>query len=444
MKKDKVEVKCIGMSDEAKGIVKYKGKDIAIPNLIQGEKAMIEVTQHRDFFSGVVTHIGEVSKDRVMPPCPYYSNCGGCQLQHISNQGQSAFKQDLVDNLLGKYHTVNKLLTMETPYNYRNKSHSTFSRDKKGNSISGIYEENTHRIVPVKRCMIQEPRVDAIISTIREMMKPFKLSSFDEDTGQGFLRHVLIKTGFISNQIMVVFITSTPIFPGKNNFVKALLKKHPEITTMVMNINDRKTSVVLGNTEKILYGKGYIEDTLCGCVFQISPKSFYQINPIQTEVLYNKAIEMAKLKGDETILDAYCGIGTIGLIASKKAKNVIGVELNKDAVKDAIRNAKRNHITNAYFYNDDAGRFMNQLTADKQPVDVVFMDPPRSGSDEKFLTALVKLAPKTVVYISCNPVTQEHDLAFLTNIGYQVTEIQPVDMFPQTYHVETVCLLTRK
>jgi 23S rRNA (uracil1939-C5)-methyltransferase len=291
--------------------------------------------------------------------------------------------------------------------------------------------------------MIQEPRVDAIISTIREMMKPFKLSSFDEDTGQGFLRHVLIKTGFISNQIMVVFITSTPIFPGKNNFVKALLKKHPEITTMVMNINDRKTSVVLGNTEKILYGKGYIEDTLCGCVFQISPKSFYQINPIQTEVLYNKAIEMAKLKGDETILDAYCGIGTIGLIASKKAKNVIGVELNKDAVKDAIRNAKRNHITNAYFYNDDAGRFMNQLTADKQPVDVVFMDPPRSGSDEKFLTALVKLAPKTVVYISCNPVTQEHDLAFLTNKGYQVTEIQPVDMFPQTYHVETLVLMSK-
>jgi 23S rRNA (uracil1939-C5)-methyltransferase len=223
-----------------------------------------------------------------------------------------------------------------------------------------------------------------------------------------------------------------------------LLKRHPDITTIVMNINNLKTSLVLGNVEKVLYGKGYIEDTLCGCVFQISPKSFYQINPIQTEILYGKAIEMAKLNGNETVLDAYCGIGTISLIVSSKVKNVIGVELNKDAVKDAIKNAKRNKITNVYFYNDDAGDFMASLAMEKQNIDTVFMDPPRSGSDEKFLSSLVSLGPKQVIYISCNPVTQERDLRFLTQHGYKVSEIQPVDMFPQTYHVECVIGMQRK
>jgi 23S rRNA (uracil1939-C5)-methyltransferase len=234
------------------------------------------------------------------------------------------------------------------------------------------------------------------------------------------------------------------VFPGKNNFVDALLKKHPEITTIVMNVNNRKTSVVLGDVEKVLYGKGYIEDTLCGCIFQISPKSFYQINPIQTEILYSKAIEMARLKRDEAVLDAYCGIGTISLIVSSRVKSVIGVELNKDAVKDAIRNAKRNNITNAYFYNDDAGEFMVKLAEEKKKMDVVFMDPPRSGSDAKFLSSILRLAPKQVIYISCNPVTQERDLSHLTKNGYKVTEIQPVDMFPQTFHVECIVRLEKK
>jgi 23S rRNA (uracil1939-C5)-methyltransferase len=234
------------------------------------------------------------------------------------------------------------------------------------------------------------------------------------------------------------------VFPSKNNFVHELIKRHPEITTIVMNINNRKTSVVLGNIEKILFGKGYIEDTLCGCVFQISPKSFYQINPAQTEILYNKAIEMAKLKGNETVLDAYCGIGTISIIASLRTKKVLGVELNKDAVKDAIKNAKINKITNTYFYNDDAGNFMLAMANEKQNVDVVFMDPPRSGSDEKFLSSLVRLGPPKVIYISCNPVTLERDLEYLTKNGYAVLEIQPVDMFPQTYHVETVVKIVRK
>jgi 23S rRNA (uracil1939-C5)-methyltransferase len=333
---------------------------------------------------------------------------------------------------------------MDEPYYYRNKVHSTVTYGQKREIISGIYEENTHSVIPIQECMIQDRKADEIIASVRELMKAFKMKPYDEDTGEGFLRHILVKTGFASKQVMVVLVVSSQVFPGKNNFVDALLKKHPEITTIVMNVNNRKTSVVLGETEKVLYGKGYIEDTLCGCIFQISPKSFYQINPIQTEILYSKAIEMARLKGNEAVLDAYCGIGTISLIVSSRVKSVIGVELNKDAVKDAIRNARRNNITNAYFYNDDAGEFMVKLAEEKQKMDVVFMDPPRSGSDAKFLSSILRLAPKQVIYISCNPVTQERDLSHLTKNGYKVTEIQPVDMFPQTFHVECIVRLEKK
>lgn len=443
MKNEQVKVKCIDMDEEGKGIVKAKGQELHVPFLIEGETALIELFRNKGGMKGNVIEIEEKSAHRQVPPCSFFNQCGACQLQHLTYDGQAEFKQDFVEKLMNPYHKVNKILTMDKPYYYRNKIHSTVSLDKKGKIITGIYEENTHRVIPVDRCMIQDQRADEIVGSIRDIMRKYKMKPYDEDTGQGFLRHILVKTGFASNQVMVVLVVSSLVFTGKNNFVSTLIKKHPEITTIVMNINNRKTSMILGDTEKVLYGKGYIEDTLCGCIFQISPKSFYQINPIQTEVLYSKAIKMAGLTGKETVLDAYCGIGTIGLIASRKAKNVIGVELNKDAVKDAIRNARRNKITNAFFCNDDAGHYMTALANAKESVDVVFMDPPRSGSDEKFLSALVQLGPEKVVYISCNPVTQERDIRYLIKKGYQVKEIQPVDMFPQTYHVETVVLMSR-
>ena len=236
----------------------------------------------------------------------------------------------------------------------------------------------------------------------------------------------------------------SPILPSKNNFVKALRKLHPEITTIVLNVNDKKTSMVLGEKETVLYGKGYIEDTLCGLTFRISPKSFYQVNPVQTEILYGKAMEYAELTGKERVIDAYCGIGTIGMIAAKQAKEVIGVELNKDAVRDAIRNAKRNGMKNITFYQKDAGEFMVQMAAQGEHADVVLMDPPRAGSDEAFLSSVVKLSPERIVYVSCNPVTLARDLKYLTKHGYQAQVCQPVDMFPWTGHVETVCLLSKK
>jgi 23S rRNA (uracil1939-C5)-methyltransferase len=387
-----------------------------------------------------------MQKDKTVPAdikCPVLKRCGGCQLQHISYEKQLEEKQRQVEELLSKFCKVEQIIGMENPYYYRNKVHAVFDTDKKGNAISGVYEAGSHRVVPVESCLIEDQRADNIIATVRGMLKSFKIRTYDEDTGEGLLRHVLIRTGFKSNQVMVVLVLSSPIFPSKNNFIKALLKVHPEITTIVLNVNNRRTSMVLGEKEQVLYGKGFIEDTLCNKVFRISPKSFYQVNPVQTEVLYSKAIEFADLGGNETVIDAYCGIGTIGLIVSGHAKKVIGVELNRDAVRDAIINAKRNEIANIYFYNEDAGEFMYKLSREKQKTDVVFLDPPRSGSTEQFLNSMCMLNPKKVVYISCNPVTLERDLIYLTGKGYEVNKAVPVDMFPGTEHVECVVLITR-
>ena len=296
----------------------------------------------------------------------------------------------------------------------------------------------------VENCLIEDRKSQEIIHTIKNLLKSFKIKTYDEDTGYGLLRHVMVRRGFKSGEIMVILVLGSPILPSKNNFVKALRKEHPEITTVVLNVNDKKTSMVLGEKEKPIYGPGFIKDELCGCTFRISPKSFYQVNPVQTEILYNTAIEYAGLKGKETIIDAYCGIGTISLIAAKHVKKVIGVELNKDAVKDAKINAKENHITNAEFRQGDAGEFMVKMAENDQKADVVFMDPPRAGSDVKFLSSVVKLNPKKVVYISCGPDTLARDLKYLTKHGYQVKRIQPVDMFPFCDHCETVVLLERK
>ncbi len=436
MNGEQIKLKCIDVDEDGKGIVKANNIKFHIPYLIKDEVANIEIFHTKKALNARLVKVEERSKYRVFPKCPYFFLCGGCQMQHMSYEGQLKFKQNIVDNLLNKYCTVNKIIGMDKPYNYRNKVHSTFAYNKKKKIISGFYEESSHDVINIDKCLIQDSKADNIISSIREMLQSFKMKPYDEDTGIGMLRHILVKVGFKSKQIMVVLITSSSIFPSKNNFLKVLLTKHPEITTVVQNINDKQTSMVLGDYEKVIYGKGYIEDELCGCTFQISPKSFYQINPIQTEILYNKAIEMANFSGNETVVDAYCGIGTISLIVSKKVKKVLGVELNQDAVKDANINAKKNNITNVDFYNSDSGEFMTDLASSKKLIDVVFIDPPRSGCNDNFLSSLVSLKPKKVIYISCNPVTLERDISYLTSKKYKVKQIQPVDMFPQTSHIE--------
>ena len=375
--------------------------------------------------------------------CPLAKKCGGCQLQNMSYDRQLKWKQARCEILLKKFGKVSKIIGMENPYHYRNKVQAAFGRTKSGKIISGVYQSGSHRIVMVDSCMTEDVTADEIIVDIRNMIPKFKIWTYDEDKGTGFLRHVLVKRGFTSGEVMVVLVGASGYFPMKKKFVAALLENHPEITTVVLNINPKDTNLVLGDREEVLYGNGYIEDTLCGCVFRISPKSFYQINPVQTEKLYNKAMEFARLDKDTTVIDAYCGIGTIGLVAAKTAGNVVGVELNPDAVKDAISNCKRNGMKNARFYCDDAGEFMQALAENGESADVVFMDPPRSGSSKKFIDSLTAMKPERVVYISCNPETLARDLQFITKKGYGVKKIQPVDMFPHTTHVETVCLLSK-
>ena len=381
---------------------------------------------------------------RFSSQCPVSSKCGGCQLLDMPYEKQLEQKQKYLEKLLKPYCRVAPIIGMENPYHYRNKVHAVFDHDKKGNPVSGIYEASSHRVVPVERCMIEDQKADEIIGTIRGMLKSFKIRTYDEDTGYGLLRHVLVRRGFTTEEIMVVLITASPVFPSKNNFVKALREKHPEITTIIQNVNGRDTSMVLGNKEHVLYGKGYIEDILCGCRFRISSKSFYQVNPVQTEVLYNKAIEAAGLTGKERVIDAYCGIGTIGIVASKHAKEVIGVELNREAVRDALENAKLNEIKNARFFCNDAGKFMVNMAESGEHVDVVFMDPPRSGSTEEFIDSVAKMRPETVIYVSCGPETLARDLEYFQKKGYEAKMGWGVDMFPATDCIEAIIMMKNK
>ncbi len=376
--------------------------------------------------------------------CRAFGECGGCQMLHLPYQEQLTFKEKETAKLLKPYVRLEGIIGMEQPERYRNKVNAAFTHDRQGKPLSGVYKEGTHYIIPIEECVLENEKADAIIASIRSLLPSFKIKTFDEDTGYGLLRHVMVRVAHATGQIMVVLVLGSPILPSKNNFVKALLKLHPDITTIVINVNEKKTSMVLGDNGQVIYGKGYIEDVLCGIHFKISPKSFYQVNSVQTEKLYHKAMEYAGLTGRETVLDTYCGIGTIGLIAAGKARNVIGVELNGDAVKDAVANARRNKIKNVDFYQMDAGEFMVQMAEQGERVDTVFMDPPRTGSDEVFLDALVKLAPDKVVYISCSPETLARDLEYMTKRGYRAVRGICVDMFPFCGHVETIVGLQRR
>ena len=375
--------------------------------------------------------------------CPYEKKCGGCKYQGIPYEKQLKEKEKKVRKLLKDFGKPEPIMGMDDPYYYRNKVHATYKHMRTGDIAVGRYEEGSHRLVPIDVCQIENQKADEVIQTIRKLAKSFKIKIYNEDSGYGLLRHVLIRTGRKTGEMLVVLVTASPVFPSKNNFVKALRKEHPEITSVVLNINDKKTSMILGERNIVLYGKGYIQDELCGYTFRISPHSFYQINPVQTERLYGKAIELAGLTGKERVVDAYCGIGTIGLIASSRAKEVISVELNRDAVRDAIVNAKRNGIKNVRFYQNDASVFMSQMAEAGESADVVFMDPPRSGSDEKFMSSVIQLNPHKIVYISCDPHTLARDLKYFTKHRYKAVTAVPVDMFPATNHVETVVLLSQ-
>ena len=392
--------------------------------------------------AGAVWLLPESFRDR--EPCPNRKKCGGCQLQNMDYARQLAFKQGRVEKLIGPFCPVKPIIGMDSPYNYRNKVQAAFGTDRNGRIISGVYQSSSHRIVPVDECMLEDAAADRIIVTIRSMLPRYKLTAYDERTGRGFLRHVLVKRAFATGQVMVVLVAATHMFPSRSAFVAELVERHPEISTVILNVNDKFTSLVLGQSERVLFGSGYIEDVLCSCRFRISAKSFYQINPVQTEKLYSTAVEYAALTGSETVLDAYCGIGTIGMVASRSAGHVSGVELNRDAVKDAIFNARLNSIDNCYFTCADAGQFMEDMALAGERADLVFLDPPRAGSTPRFIDSLAKMAPQRAVYISCSCDTLSRDLELFRQRGYRAVKAQPVDMFPHTEHIECVVLLEKR
>ena len=375
-------------------------------------------------------------------------NCGGCPLLEVPYPEQLKQKEAKVRALLGKYGPVHPIRGMKTPIHYRNKVISTFATGSGGKLVSGIYAAKTHKVLPVERCLLEDEVLDTVMEAVRAAAAACKYQPYHEDKGTGLLRHCLLRRGVATGQVMVVLVTAQPVLPGAKNFVRALLaeaeKRSVPVTTVVQNYNPRRTSVVLGQQEKVLYGKGFILDTLCGKTYALSPRSFYQVNPVQTAVLYGLAVDAAKLTGNEVVLDAYCGIGTIGLTAADKAKQVVGVELNRDAVHDAIGNAKHNGVKNARFFAADATEWISAAAAAGERADVIFMDPPREGSTPQFIESVARMAPKRVVYVSCNPETMARDLALLTKKGYRAEGFTPVDMFPNSEHIEVVCALSRQ
>ncbi len=375
--------------------------------------------------------------------CPQAALCGGCRYQGLPYPAQLEKKQRLAEELLGAYGPVLPILGADEPLHYRNKVHAAFGFDRQRRVVSGVYRPGSHVIVPVENCLIEDETADRLIAAVRELLPRFRIQVYDERRGTGWLRHALVRRGASTGELMLVLVAVSAVFPMQKAFVAALRERFPALRTVVLNVNDRFGPVVLGEKNKVLYGDGYIEDTLCGLRFRLSPSAFYQINSAQCEKLYAKALDFAGLDGTQTVLDAYCGVGTIGLCAASRAKQVLGVELNREAVRDAIANARFNGVRSARFVAADAGDYLETLLRAGERPDVVLTDPPRAGCSRRFLDALLHCAPARVVYVSCAPDTLARDLAILTRGGYKAEAIQPVDMFPYTEHVEAVCKLLR-
>ena len=448
MKFDHVTGKCVDLSFEGKGVVKLSYGTVFVDGLFPGEEAEIEIQYKRaGSYFGKVFRLIEKSPDRIQPKCGVCTACGGCQLQQLSYQAQLDFKTKKVADAFRhqKLENIKVLpcISAENPYEYRNKIQVPIGRDPHGHIVSGFYRSGTHKIIPIDKCWIEDPKASKIISELKNLMNEFRYSPYDEDTRTGLIRHVLIRTSYHYDEVMVTIVTNQDEFRGKNNFVKEWVKRCPNIKSLIQNINTRDTNVILGEKERTLYGPSVIKDSILGVDFLISSKSFFQVNPVQVEKLYGKALEFANLSKEENVLDAYCGIGTISLCASKYCKKVTGVEIVREAIIDAKKNAKLNNITNAEFLLGDAGEIFEKLTAQGEKYSMVFVDPPRKGLDQKFINTLLRLKPEKVVYVSCEPETLARDVKLLSE-KYKINTVQPVDMFPMTFHVETICALSFK
>lgn len=375
--------------------------------------------------------------------CKVAKKCNSCQLNNLSYLKQLKYKHNKCKKFLGSLCAVEPVIGMEDAFSYRNKAQAVFKKERDKSISWGLYKSTTNTVVKTKECRLHTKTANEIFDTLCVLFKSFKISVYDPFSGTGFIKSAVVRQGFNTGEVMVILNGADPVFPAKKTFVSALLKKHPYITTVVTTVNKDHKKLFIGKTGDILFGDGYIKDTLCDKTFIISPQSFYQINPIQTEKLYTTAIEYAGLDSTQTVLDSYCGVGTIGITASDKAKYVLSVESNKDAIADAKKNAKLNDVKNIEFVCADSKDYIAYLKEENVKIDVAFVDPPRAGCSKDFLNSIISMSIKTVVYISCNVETQSRDIRLLTKHGYRVERIQPVDMFPHTNHVECIAVLKK-
>ena len=449
-KNDLLTVTIEDMGHDGEGIGKVDGYTVFVKDTVIGDKVQAKIMKaKKNYGYARLVEIMEPSKDRVEPRCAYARQCGGCQIQALSYEKQLAYKQQKIENNLIRIGGFQKeeipmqpIIGMEDPYHYRNKAQFPVGCDKEGHLIAGFYAGRTHSIISNRKCYLGVEVNEQILNLVLAHMEAYDIPAYDETTGKGLVRHVLIRYGFQSKEIMVCLVVNGSRIPEAEDLI-AKLCKIPGMTSISLNINREKTNVILGRKGKLLWGQEYITDTIGPIAYQISPQSFYQVNPVQTQKLYEKALEYAGLEGNETVWDLYCGIGTIGICAADRAKEVLSVELNPDAAQDADANVRLNELSNVTVYAEDAGRFMQEMAEQKAPLDVLFMDPPRSGSTEEFLEAALTLGPGKIVYISCNPETLGRDLEILTKGGYRMKKAVPVDMFPFVEDVETIVLLER-
>ena len=448
-KNEEYIVNIIDNGFHGEGIAKIDGMTIFVPNAIKNEKVKIKilkVTSSHAFAK--IIEILEKSKNRIISDCDTYSKCGGCTMRHIDYDTTIKMKKNAVEvtlkKALGRNIEVLEVLKMENPYNYRNKLQYPIGIDENGKAVMGVFAERTHRIISTTNCKIQDDLSQKIANSIYEFIVKNNISVYNEKTLQGSLRHIIIRIGKKTNEVMVTLVSNTENFNKEKELVEYITKKYSEIKTIVKNINNKNTNVILGKETKIIHGEGYIYDYLGDFKFKISPLSFYQVNPIQTEKLYNKAIEYANLKGNETIFDLYCGIGTIGIFASKNVKKLYGIETIEEAIEDAKINAKLNNVKNAEFFVGDVEKALPEFINKRNiKPDVVFLDPPRKGCDKIALNTILDIEPKKIVYISCNPATLGRDLKILEN-KYGLKKLAICDMFAFTSHVEVCALLELK
>lgn len=474
-KNDEVVIDIIGMNHDGEGVGRAEGYTLFVQGALPGEKARVKVLKTKKQYGyAKLMELVEASEDRTSAPCPIYDQCGGCQLQHMDYAGQLSWKRQLVvDNLerIGKLRVlregagaedltdtgvaqganagnedgivVRPTLGMSEPWRYRNKSQVPIGVTD-GGLVGGFYARGSHRIIDMETCLIQHEQNDVVVSRVKAIGQKLGVTAYNEETGQGLLRHVVVKIGFATGEMMIVLVTNGERIPRMNEWIEAIREELPAVVSVCQNVNTQKTNVIFGDVTRVLWGREVIHDYIGDVKFAISARSFYQVNPAQTEVLYGKTVEYAGLTGNETVIDAYCGIGTISLFLAQHAKKVYGVEIVKEAIEDARANAKLNEMSHVEFEVGASEDVIPRWKEQGIEADVIVVDPPRKGCDPRLLETILEMKPERVVYVSCNPSTLARDLRVLEDGGYRTVEVTPVDMFPHTVHVESVASLIYK